>query len=199
LVYSCEQNRDGSLDCEFTQTAVRKKAKPEDLGSKLKQARDEFRGGLKSAEGCKTNSEMVEVLEGRKKPPKEDAWKEITEMQKKDFLITTKAMSEFCRSRTEENYLKFVRLIHDEDTRTCRVSSNSYKQKFKFVQDFTSGSGSWVTQGTPEGPCGIVQLSRFESERMKDSKFIFWKYIARKAITNPQGLFLSRNIVQRSR
>lgn len=188
LTYSCEQDRDRSLECEFTQTAVRKKAKPEDLDSKLKQGRDEFRGGVEiSTEECKTNNEMVEVLEGHRKPPKEEGWKEVTEMQKKDFLPTIKAMSGFCQSRTEANYLKFVHLIHGKDTRTCRVSSNPYKQKFKFVQDFNSGAGSWVIQGTPEGPCGIVQLSRFESERMKDSNFVSWKYIARKAITNPKG------------
>ena len=188
LTYSCEQDQDRSLECEFIQTAVRKKAKPEHLDSKLKQGRDEFRGGVDiSTDECKTNNEMVEVLEGRKKTPKEKGWKEITEMQKEDFLLTIKALSEFCQARTEENYLKFVHLIYGKDTRTCRVSSNPYKQKFKFVQNFNSGAGSWVTLGTPEGPCGIVQLSRFESERMKDSKFVSWKYIARKAITNPKG------------
>jgi hypothetical protein len=82
---------------------------------------------------------MIEVLEGRKKPPREEGWKEITEMQKKDFLLTIKAMSEFCQSRTEENYLKFVHLIHGKDTRTCPVSSNPYKQNFKFVQDLIPG------------------------------------------------------------
>lgn len=176
-----------------SQTSVRKKAKPEELDSKLKKARVEFRGGVEiSAEECKMYSDMVEILEGRKKPPKAEGLKEITNMQKKEFLLTAKAMSGFCQSKTEEHYLKVVRLTHDKDIRTGRVSSNPYKQKFKFVQDNVpdSSGGSWVTQGGPEGPCGIVQPSRFEAESMKDSKLIFWKYVARKAITNPQGFAL---------
>lgn len=191
LVYRCQQDRDATLDCEFIQTAIRKKAKPEELASKLEQARKEFRGGIKwSADECKSYSQMVDVLEGRKKPPKEEGLKEMTDKQKKDALAFGKALSDFCRSGTEESYLKIASLAHDKDTRTCKVGSNPFKQTFKFVQDFVSGSDSWVTQGTPEGPCGIVQLCRFESERTKDSKLVFWKYIARKAITNPKGSLL---------
>jgi hypothetical protein len=190
MVYRCQQNRDNSLDCEFTQTAVRKKAKPEDLNSKLNQARKEFRGGAKnSAEECKMFNELVDVLEGRKKPPKEEGFKEITDMQKKDLLKTSRGMVEFCKSRTEENFLNMVRLVHEKETRTCQVSSNAFKQSFRYVQDTLSDTGAWVVQGTPEGPCGIVQLSRFEPDRLKDSKLIFWKYVARKAVTNPQGSF----------
>lgn len=190
LVYRCQQNLDNSLDCEFTQTAVRKKTKPDDLNFKLNQAREEFRAGVKmSADECKMYKDMNDVFEGRKKAPKEEGLKEITEMQKKDLLKMTKSMMEFCKSKTEENFLNFVRLGHEKDTRTCKVSANTYKQAFRFVQDHLSNAGAWVVQSTPEGPCGIVQLSRFEPERLKDSKLVFWKYLARKAITNPQGSF----------
>ena len=40
------------------------------------------------------------------------------------------------------------------------------------------------------GACGIVQLSRFEPERLKSSSGEFWKYIAKKSVTNKQGLFM---------
>jgi hypothetical protein len=132
---------------------------------------------------------MVEILEGRKKAPKEDGWKEFTEMQKKDYLIITKALLEFCKSKTEQNFLNVIRLGHEKDTRTCKVSSQPFKQRFRFVSDDISGAGSWVTEGAPEGPCGFVQLSRFEPDLQRDFKRAFWKYIARKAVTNPQGSF----------
>jgi len=190
LTYRCKQNLDNFLDCEFSQTAVRKKAKPDDLNSKLHRAREEFRAGVKmSADECKMNKDINDIFEGRKTHPKEEDLKEITEMQKKDLLRVTKSMMEFCKSKTEESFLNFARMIHEIDTRTCQVSSNTYKQSFRFVQDHLSNAGAWVAQSAPEGPCGIVQLSRFESERFKDSKLVLWKYLARKAITNPQGSF----------
>lgn len=190
LVYRCQQNQDNSIDCDFIQTAVRKKSKPEDLNSMLNQAREEFRSGAKmDAEECKMFKDLVDILEGRKKPPKEEDFKGITDLQKRDLLKTGKGMMDFCKSRTEENFLNIVRLGHEKDTRTCQMSANTFKQTFRFVQDNLSGTGAWVVQGTPEGPCGIVQLSRFEPERLKDSKLVFWKYVARKAVTNPQGTF----------
>lgn len=189
MVYRCQQNQGNTLDCELTQTAVRKKAEPEELVSKLKQAREEFRVGVKySAEECKTFGQWLDVLEGRK-PPNVEGFRQLTEMEKKDAVETGRAFLAFCRLKTEESYLNIVRRGHAKDVRTCLVSSHSFKQSFQFVQDSISGLGSWVTRGGPIGACGIVELSRFEPERLKDFEFVFWKYIARKAVTNPQGFF----------
>jgi len=78
---------------------------------------------------------------------------------------------------------------HDKEVRTCQVSSNVFTQTFKYVQDYTSNSGAWVVQSQPEGPCGIVQLSRFEPviTKIGDTNYTNWNYIAKKAITNPKG------------
>jgi hypothetical protein len=191
MLYECKQNTDKSLDCEFTQTSVRKNAKPEELDSKLKKAREEFRGGVKmSDEDCKWPGEVIDMLEGRKKPPPEARFHELSDMERKDMLRMMGAMVEFCKSRTEDNFLNITRLDHDKDSRTCRVSSNPYKQTFRFVSDNLSKNGTWVIQGKPEGPCGFVQLSRFEMDRDNSLKFVNWKYIARRATTNPQGTTL---------
>lgn len=191
LTYHCQLDTETSLlNCEFTQTTVRKKGNPEDLGTKLTKAREEFRGGTNlSLEDCAILHDTVEALEGRRKSAMEERWKDLSVIQKKDFLVLIKAYSDFCRSKTEEDYLKITTVIHGKEMRTCLASSNVFKQTFTQVRDLLSESGSWVTQGVPEGPCGIVQLCRLEPERSKDSKSIFWKYIARKAITNPQGSF----------
>jgi hypothetical protein len=192
MLYECKQNTDKSLDCEFTQTSVRKNAKPEELDSKLKQAREEFRkGGFNlSDDDCKWPGDVIEILEGRKKPPPEARFHELSELEKKDTLKMMRAMVQFCKSKTEEDYLNIIRLRHDKDSRTCRVSSNPYKQTFRFVSDNLSKNGTWVIQGQPDGPCGFVQLSRFEMDRDNSLKFVNWNYIARRATTNPQGTTL---------
>ncbi|OOZ42998.1 hypothetical protein [Solemya velum gill symbiont] len=191
IQYQCELNNRDILDCEFTQTAVRKKGKPEDLDVSLKQAREEFKSGVKiPAEECKLYTGLVDILEGRKKPPNEQGFSEITDINRADLLKTSKAMKNFCTSKKEEDFLNFVRLIHEKDLRTCKVSSHTFKQSFKMVQDNLSGVGSWVAQGEAEGPCGIVSLSRFEPERLKDYSLVLWKYISRKAVTNPKGELL---------
>lgn len=189
LVFQCHKSTDNMLECDFTQTAVRKKEKPDDLKASLNQARDEFRNGVKfTSEECKSYSDLLDILEGRKKPPKEEGLKNITEIEKRDLIESMKAMTQFCKDKTEENYLKLIRLNHDKNMRTCQVSSNTFKQTFRYIQDNVSGKGTWVTKGDPAGPCGIVQLSRFEPEQPKKGfPITFWKYIARKAITNPQG------------
>lgn len=188
LVFQCQQSSENTLECDFTQTAVRKKAKPEELKTSLDQARNEFRAGVKfTNEECKAYSELVEILEGRKKAPKEQELKKISDIAKKDLLTSTKAMTQFCKSKTEENFLKMIQLNHDKNTRTCQVSSNTFKQIFRYIKDNVSGGGTWVVKGEPTGPCGTVQLSRFEPEQPKGSSLVLWKYIAKKAVTNPQG------------
>lgn len=191
LVYGCQLSNDNFLNCEFIQTSVRKKARPEDLNSKLNEAREYFRKGEKiSAEDCAMYKDLVDVLENRKKAPNEEGFKEFTDQQKKDYIKTGKGMLEICKSRTEKNFLNVVRLDHEKNSRTCQVSAKKFKQTFRFIQDNISDIGAWVVQGTPEGPCGIVHLSRFEPDRMEDSKLVLWKYVARKAVTNPSGSFL---------
>lgn len=189
MVYRCRLDQSTSLECEFTQTAVRKKAKPAELGQKLKQAREEFRGATEiPEEQCPEWKEVVDVLEGRKKPPRSARLNEMPTIQRKEVLAMTKAFSEFCTTKSVESFLKVVRLGHEKDVRTCLVSAHVFKQSFRFVQDDLSGKGSWVARGSPDGPCGIVELSRFEPESPK-GKLVFWNYIARKAVTNPEGSF----------
>lgn len=190
LVYFCEKGRDNSIDCEFTQTRVRKEAKAEDLKARLDEARKAFSTSNElTPESCKEQKDFVEVLQAPNKE-QQDYLKNISDMEKKDVLKIMDAITTACNSKTEESYLNVVRVGFDKDTRTCVVSSNTYKQSFRLVLDHISGARSWVAKGDPSGACGIVQLSRFEPEKLKDSKLIFWKYIAKKAVTNRQGLFM---------
>lgn len=209
LVYSCEKMSDGFLECEFTQTSVRKKLKAKDLDKKLKEAEEQFPGALKdltSDKECESMQNMLGAFEDGRTleeiaetsdfiSDKEQFIKSMGEMpaaQKKDMKSTLQAINEFCETKSKESYLKFIRLGLDKEMSTCLIGPNTYKQKFRFVEDYASGIGAWVVDGNPEGPCGIVQLSRFEPEKTElgDSTITFWKYIAKKAITNPKGTLM---------
>jgi hypothetical protein len=189
LTYRCDPVRANQLNCEFVQTAVRLKAGVGQLPSVLAQARQQFRTEKPpTAQDCGTFKEILDIMDGKKTAPKPEALAALTPVEKADAQRSARVFLEYCSKPTEENYLGLARFGHEKDRRTCTVSSNSYKQSFR---PLTEGGGAvvWVTQSTPDGPCGVVQLSRFEPEETKigTSKFTNWKYIARKAITNPSG------------
>ncbi|MBZ9793362.1 hypothetical protein K9B32_25170 [Rhizobium sp. 3T7] len=104
------------------------------------------------------------------------------------MLDTFRALAGMCDHSTEENFLKIAKAGHDKNLRTCQISSNPFAQQFVWVSDFDNG-GAWVVSSQPEGPCGVVQLSRFEKDQSATSD-LFWRYIARKAATNPSGTVL---------
>ncbi len=191
LAYRCESVRTGHLECEFVQTAVRRKSTKEDLPSVLEKARKEFVAEKLSVEDCKTYRDALAVFEGKKTATPTSGIPGMSSVQKVDGQRVAKALVEYCDRPSTESYLSIVRVGHDKDCRTCLVSSNQFKQSFRWLPD-GSGRSVWITQGPPEGVCGVVQLSRFESEETKIGKSTFtnWSYIARKAITNPSADFL---------
>jgi hypothetical protein len=190
LTYRCEKKQDGSLDCEFTQILVRRKTAPEKLDAMLKRAREEFGDFKKEMKTqCSVVPELVEILEGRKKP--KELRRPLTATQKNVFTKTVRAMQSLCKSPTMENFLALTRLDHDKDMRTCTVAANSYRQTFRQIPDGTSPVPAWVVaQDRPDGPCGFVNLSRFEADKQEGISYPFWKYTARRAVTNPNGVFL---------
>lgn len=189
LNYRCQVNGSERLSCEFVQTAVRKKATAKDLAASIQAAQVQFKSEKPhNADECRTYREVLAVLEGRKAAPKAEAMSNLSKVERADAVITAKSLIDYCTKPTEANLVAIVKLSHDKDSRTCSSSSNSYKQTFRRVSD--SGTRPvWVAETSPEGPCGIVQLSRFEPEELSlgSSKSVFWKYIARKSITNPNG------------
>ncbi len=129
--------------CELNLIIVNKRAKPEDLTPGSIQAREAFRSdGVEwSAEYCKWFMDFVDILEGRKPPPKGSDSKAITEAQKKlretadsekkDFLNWKQATVEFCKSKTEDNWLNLVRLEYEKDSRTCIVNAHTFRDRFR--------------------------------------------------------------------
>lgn len=209
LTYNCVlQAGQQRLRCEFIQTAVRKKAKPADLENILNAARKSYPGALKEfsdPKECNMVGEWLGMASGqisidsalaRNPGFATDAAKFKEGMirlqgeakENPTVLDTFRALANMCDHPTEENYLKIAEAEHDKDVRTCRISSNSFTQEFVWVADFGNG-GAWVVSSQPDGPCGVVQLSRFEKGE-SDASSLFSRYVARKAVTNPSGTVL---------
>lgn len=128
-------------------------------------------------------------------PDRDQFIKGVTELRVRygehsDEIATIEALNDFCRTKDEEGFLNVIRREHERDVRSCRVSSHGFKQTFSWVESFGSGKGAWVVVSQPQGPCGTVELSRFESD--EGSTFKFWRYVARKAVTNPEGMILDQ-------
>ena len=190
LTYTCSTASSGALNCEFVQTSVRPKGTFADLPAALERARSDFaKGPIFNAEDCKLNQTLANILSGKEKAPKQDAMEKLTTVQRRDMLALTQGVLGTCSSRSEEKYLDLVRLGQDRDRRTCKVSSLTFSQTFRAVPDSGPTATVWLAQSKPDGPCGIVQLSRFESEQSKigPANFTNWRFVARKAITNPSG------------
>jgi hypothetical protein len=189
LTYRCDMRQTGQLECDFIQTAVRYKATYADLPATLDKARKAF-GSEKppTAQDCGMFRDMLDIVEGKKQHPKPEAVAEMSTVMRNDLSRLAKVLLEYCKKPTEDSFLNVVREGADKDRRTCKVSSYPFKQTFRLVSD-SSIAKTWVAQSRPEGQCGIVQLSRFEPEvvTIGSAKFTHWKYVARKAITNPSG------------
>jgi hypothetical protein len=193
LTYTCSTASSGALNCEFVQTWVRPKATFADLPTALERARNDFaKGPIFSAEDCELNQTLATILSGKEKAPKQDAMDKLTTVQRRDLLAMTQGILGVCSSRSVEAYLDLVRFGQDRDRRTCKVGSLTFSQSFRAVPDSGANATVWLAQSKPDGPCGIVQLSRFESEQSKigTTNFTNWRFIARKAITNPSGELL---------
>lgn len=187
LYYSCRPSGSGAIECEFVQTSVRQKAKPEDLPKKIAEARAEFRKtGLKGfpKEECDGYRKIVAMMRGNSAnlTAEQRQWLLTMTPRKRQHLNDSfDAMMRVCDNPTEEAFIKLVELEHSKNMRTCRVSSNTYRQTLKRVSPdvYTANEG-------PSGDCGIINVSRLE--RATDSK-LFFNYRAKKIITNPKATF----------
>lgn len=184
LTYSCKKTNPEQLSCEFVQSSIRPKATIQELPAFIENSRKQFVAQKTPGDECKTFRDMVDVLEGTKPAPDPKGLASMTPVQKADGLSLGKAGLAYCAKPNVENVDAMARLMHERDRRTCTVSTNAFKQTFRKAD--AGADSAWIVQDKPSGPCGVVQLSRFEPEK-GSTGYKFWKYIARKAITNPSG------------
>jgi len=196
LTHFCRLSSDRvSMECEFTQTSVRRKLDADTAAKKVADARAEFASKPMqvSQKECAEYENLSLIMQGKKAAPDPHGMAKMSQREKADGLAVIGQMVSFCRAPSIDNWIKLVSAGVEKDKRTCLVSSNSFKQKFR-----QSDANAWIVISQPEGPCGVVQLSQFEPEKTKYSTF--WNYFSRKAVTNPNadaGLMQCRDLDER--
>ena len=183
IVYDCKLLKNQELECDMTSTSVRKSHK--ELSEEIKEAQKQWKNQKPfSKKDCKMYEQIISLFEGKTPPPNkkgDEMIKNMKSFEKNDFIKLSKSALEYCKTPDKSNFLKMITTGHDKKSRTCKVSSNSFKQKFEKV-DLISDTWRVVPEAT--GPCGIIQLDRLE---LVNKKYSFWNYISKKAITNPDG------------
>jgi hypothetical protein len=207
ITYSCVKKTETLLECDLVQTAVRRKANASDLNKKLAEAKKQMPNAIKEISKdntCEWVGPIVQVLRGKITPEQAadstlknliadrnvfiKSMNALSDSAKQETLETMSATDDFCKTKSEDSYLKITKLEHERQMRTCTVGSNPFKQRLIWVTDY-AGTGAWVVSGQPSGPCGVVQLDRFEPVKVFGN-LVLWRYIAKKVITNPKGELL---------
>jgi hypothetical protein len=169
---------------------VRRKADPKDLQKELQTARTQFGSGTKlGADECSGAETFLNALRTGNTsglPDPSFTFRQLNAMsagEKKATEEIISAMVAYCRAPSEANFLNIAKIGFLKKTRTCIAASNAFKQTFKRVQM----SNTWTSNEGPTGPCGVVNVSRFEPEKGQASGATFFRYITRKIITEPKG------------
>jgi hypothetical protein len=190
LTYQCTPTRANEINCDFTQTSVRRKADPNNLQKELQNARTAFASEKPlPADVCSGSEKFLNALrtgDTSGLPDPSFTSRQLNAMsagQKKATEEIISATVAYCRAPSEANFLNIAKIDFLRKTRTCVAASNEFKQTFKRVQM----SNTWTSNEGPTGPCGVVNVSRFESEKGQASGATFFRYITRKIITEPKG------------
>lgn len=187
LTYDCKPVTSTKLECLFVQASVKKKGSSGSAAKVLSGfLKDHHDGKLVDADGCKLMRSVVDLLSGKVPLPKNrELLDKMPKVERADMLASARVFTEYCSNPSEALARKMAALKIDEDNRTCEVSARSFSATFAAYP----GAGdtiTWIEQSTPQGECGIVNMSRFESE-VSVLGLPVWKFFSRKAITNPSA------------
>lgn len=197
ISYECGEIDNGLLTCALTQVMVRKKINQSEIEAK-------YRDSIKDIENQQNDPSMkdlcalaagtISLLQGGSgdglEPEIKKAFQGFNSMQRRDIEEQSTAVLETCRTKNMDGLRRFLRLAIEKDARTCLVSTYRFEQTFHPVTDYEGKLTSWtVANAQPQGDCGFVQMSRFVPDDNKPllGKIILWKYIAKRATSNPEG------------
>jgi hypothetical protein len=183
LTYECELESMDQLKCSFVQMALRRKLNPSSLPEQLAKMEKQLASEKWDSKDCAEQKQLLSALNAKAVP-------NFAKMDQRDvahYQELLESSVKACESGSTSPMLPIMRKSLELETRSCRISSNKFEQTFKRVQSASIDKPVWVTTQEPTGPCGIVQLSRFELVKPSGDDFKAWNYIARKAITNPDA------------
>ena len=196
LTYECDPVEDERLTCTMTQVMIRKKLNTSELEAKYQEAIKGIEAETKGknfAETCKLAEGVVDVMRGGPgtglPPEAKQSIQKFNAMQRRDMEQQFSAVLEACKTKNLDGVRRFIRLGLEQDARTCTVSTNRFEQTFRPVTDLDGKLTSWiVADTTPQGDCGFVQMSRFiPDDKPLGGKIFLWKYIGKRATSNPEG------------
>lgn len=199
-VINCKKDGNETLHCDFTQVRVRKLAKKSELKKKIKKripdVLSEFKKNPTSLKKtCSETTAMYNLVSGKTKPNESELkinkqifskkFKKMSPTEKKDLLVNFRATKEALCKPSVNTLKQMIVVEHDKLTRTCAVSSQTFKQSFK--RDYQTGN--WVHTSPPDGICGIVHIGTLEKAKIRGklNKFGLWNYISTKVVTNKKG------------
>ncbi|UQS16766.1 hypothetical protein [Pseudomonas sp. HS6] len=190
ITFRCTSIETSTIECAFVQTRVLPAFKVENIEKSIENARNEFKQGIKlTKKDCIQYNEIFTDLKNKESTQQNKTSKATAKTEYEDDISSLKAVLAFCAKSTEENFIEIAKLNYSKLSRTCRASSNTFVQNYKLLPE----TGVWIADSNPVGDCGIVDLSRFESDKSLGKNFTGWSFISKKAITNPKGtLFLGQ-------
>ena len=197
ISYECGDIEDDHLTCTLTQVMVRKKLNQSELEAKYQETikgLETQQNDPSMKELCTMAAGAMDLMQGGSgaglPPEMNQAFQGFNAMQRRDMEQQFSALLETCRTRSLEGLRRFLRLAVEKDARTCLVSTNRFEQTFRPVKDYEGKLISWTVANTlPQGDCGFVQMSRFVPDDNKPlaGKIYLWKYIGKRATSNPEG------------
>ena len=187
LSYKCQRTELNELECDFIQVRITKKLDP----SKVEEEINRLMGYEEtvSEESCQEQQLINDVLKGKKTQPAEweDGLSDLTEYERQYTITLTDSIIKYCSTKSKKDLRAFFTIAALKETRTCSVNNQSFKQQFKFIAGPEGKNPTWVVKDSPNGTCGMINLSRFELDT--NSSINIWNYISRRAITNPNAMY----------
>jgi hypothetical protein len=188
LRFSCSSTAGDELECEFSQISVIKKAEAGKLSKALEEARQQFRAAPKEQNkqmDCSQFENSLAALRGSPSNLKQDqvaAIQKLNARERQDLEKMTALLNSFCTNPTEENLLNLARLGYERDSKTCRIYTAGFTQKFK-----RANADIWISNEGPGGLCEVVTLSRLN--RVTEATSTFWVYTTRSIVNNKKPEF----------
>lgn len=193
ITYNCSLNDSNILECDITYLLISNKTEKSNLPKKLDETKKKFlnnKNALAKTE-CSDIKLLKDIIDGKKTAPNRDAYKNMSEVSKSDLSTMINLMLNICSAETLENYLALAKFEHNKGVRTCSVFNNSFKLKFRKLND----NNIWVSDIAPYGICGLISVSRFIPEVIEIAgkpSVTMWNYETKKTITNPNGVIYNK-------
>lgn len=182
LLVRCDPPVNGSIQCKFVQTMVSRRSEWKDFEAELPGAIDKLLGE-KNAESCGNIAEFAKAIRDGTIPPGvtdlekyKAGMAKTTPEQKQDLLKMLDSFAAYCAKPNKTTAETMLRQMHDKESRTCQVSSNTYEQTFRK----SDVGDAWLSNEGPTGDCGVIVISKLERSK---GEYKMWVYRTQKVVT----------------